>query len=71
MSAVQNAWQLGAMVAVLRFSGPECMFLSTTTTVNRWFVRHRGKASIIRSVEETVLIAFPAYARPVTRPAFL
>lgn len=50
---------------VLVCAGPECMFLSTTTTINRWFVRHRGKVTIIRSVEETILVSFPALARPL------
>jgi hypothetical protein len=50
----------GLAIGFMRFSGPECMMILGNTTVNRWFVRRRGRATVLRSLSEAGLLAFPA-----------
>ena len=54
--------QLALLFCIIRFAGPECLCICASTTVNRWFVRHRGKASAIKAVMDNSAMVFPAYA---------
>lgn len=55
---------VGFACCLMRFSGPECIMILGNTTVNRWFVRRRGWAAVLRSVSEAGLLAFPAMVGP-------
>lgn len=60
LSHARTITSFGLSICLMRFSGPECMMILGNTTVNRWFVRRRGRATVIRSFSEAGLLAFPA-----------
>ena len=60
MSLIQGPVQLGVVLCVLRFAGPECMYLCANATINRWFVERRGQAMSIKGFFENLTAALPA-----------
>lgn len=61
LSCVQTLADLAVDIAMIRFLGPECLVLTATTTVQRWFVRRRGRAMAVLSLSTLLLQAQPAY----------
>lgn len=60
ISCATSALQLGVCFCVLRFAGPECMYVCANTTLYRWWVKRRGRVALIRSLDEVLLVSFPA-----------
>jgi len=65
LSHARSAMALALWFSLLRFSGPECLVVCGSTTVNRWFVRHRGKACAIKGFFDNLMMLFPAIMYPV------
>eukprot|EP00041_Stephanoeca_diplocostata_P035527 m.1257623 g.1257623 ORF g.1257623 m.1257623 type:complete len:456 (-) comp24715_c0_seq24:3547-4914(-) len=59
LSTATTPLMLCVYMSLMRFSGPQCMYVCATTTVNRWFVRKRGIAAVVRSLDECILVGFP------------
>ena len=67
VSHARSALPLALWFALLRFSGPECLVLCGSTTLNRWFVAHRGKACAVKTLFDNSMLAFPAAMFPLLR----
>ena len=52
--------KLCVLLATMRFCGPECLVLAATTTTNRWWVRHRGRAMAVVNFFGNIILLFPA-----------
>jgi MFS family permease len=57
--------ELVILISFLRLLGPECLILISRSTLNRWFVEQRGKASAMMSVPtglvfmtQSILVSF-------------
>jgi hypothetical protein len=59
-SYVHNARELALCLAIVRFLGPDCLVLIALTTVQRWFVRLRGRAMAVLFLSRVVLLSLPA-----------
>ena len=64
LSTVDSPLEVGLFVCLLRFSGPECLTIAGSTTLNRWFVRRRGRVAVLRSLVITLMVAYPAIVSP-------
>lgn len=60
LSYAQTGLQLGLFFSLLRFAGPECLYVCTNTTLFRWWVKRRGFIAMIRSLDEAFMVGFPA-----------
>lgn len=65
LSYSTTALQLGICFCVLRFAGPECLYVCSNTTLYRWWVKRRGMIAMIRSLDEAFLTGFPALIGPL------
>jgi len=61
LSRVTDWWSLTACVTLLRFIGAECFCLAASATVQRWFVRRRGRATALLSLSGIVLMEMPIF----------
>ena len=50
---------LVALVALMRFLGPETLMLTANSTVNRWFIAKRGRATALLGVSRLFFYAEP------------
>lgn len=62
-SGAQSGAQTAACLAGLRLLGPESLTLIASTTVNRWFERHRGKASAALLSTDIVVVLAPTFCK--------
>ena len=61
LSRVETWAGLTACVTMLRFIGAECFCLIASATVQRWFVRLRGRATSVLALNGIVLIQMPVF----------
>ena len=61
LSRVETFLGLTACVTLMRFIGAECFCLIASATVQRWFVRLRGRATSVLALSGIVLIQMPVF----------
>eukprot|EP00035_Acanthoeca_spectabilis_P018296 m.385890 g.385890 ORF g.385890 m.385890 type:complete len:546 (-) comp16744_c0_seq2:12-1649(-) len=62
LSGATSGAVCGAALLGVRVAGPECLVIVGSTTVNRWWVRRRGWASVLKSSKKVAMHGFPAVA---------
>eukprot|EP00035_Acanthoeca_spectabilis_P001548 m.80948 g.80948 ORF g.80948 m.80948 type:complete len:496 (+) comp10956_c0_seq2:167-1654(+) len=60
LSVATSAPMVGIALGLMRFAGPEVLIIVGSTTTNRWWVKRRGFASVLKSLQRIVVLSFPA-----------